>query len=491
MNVQRRFARMMTRVHPLHAIGLLGLAGIGGGLGREFQPETLPLAPCRVPNVSVEIRCGTYWVYEDRLSRRGRKIPLLVRVIPAESPHPSPDPMVFVSPGGPGTTNSEAVPGAYVRGWRRDRDVVLVDLRGTSGPNRLDCKDGASPEHPARYLQSPFDTATVRACRVELETRADLRFYTTRFVIDDLHDALVALGYGKVNLWGASGGTREVLEYLRHHGSSVRSAIIEGTAPVAFKNPLPHAAAAQEALDSLFAQCANDTACKAAYPDLRNEFNLVLARLVKAPIRTRIPPELGGLDSAVEIDQRVFAEGIRGLSYAVGSERTIPYLVHHAATGDFAPFVVSAVGRSRGTHDGIRFGFLLSQTCTEDVPRITAAEIGRETANTYLGDVRVRAQQAACALWPRGKVSAGDFEPVRSDVPVFLLAGTIDPVTPPRFAVDAARYLKNSVVVIAPGGHVPGGACISQMEMAFLARPVPDSVDVSCVRTMTLPPFKT
>lgn len=73
---------------------------------------------------------------------------------------------------------------------------------------------------------------------------------------------------------------------------------------------------------------------------------------------------------------------------------------------------------------------------------------------------------------------------------MFLLSGTVDPVSPPHFAVDAAASLTDSIQV-APGAHVPNGPCIDSMERAFLDAASPAGVDTTCVRSMTLPAFLT
>ncbi len=468
---------------------LADTAGPAVAAAQQRTTDSLPLATCRAPNLPVDLRCGTFWVNEDRSARGGRRIPLYVRIIPSEAEHAAPDPLVFVSAGGPGVTNSDLVPYAYGRGWRAERDVVLVDLRGTSGPDRLDCPP--PPTLVGLLLVSQLDTVAVARCRALLESRADLRQYTTRNVVDDLHDALVALGYTHVNLWGASGGTREVLEFIRHHGDMVRAAIVEGTAPVSFKNPLPLAQAAQEGLDSLFAQCERDATCRAAFPHFWDEFEALRTSLRDHPAVARVPPALGDPDSTAPVTWSTFVEVIREMSYTAIGGRVVPLLVHRAATGDFGSVLNSGVNVRRRTRAAVRLGFLLSQTCTEDVPRITDAEVASQTEGTYLGDVRVRDQRAACAGWPRGTIAPEDLTPVRSDVPVLLLAGTIDPVTRPQFAQDAARTLPNSLVVIAPGGHVPAGSCVEAMERQFLSRAMPRDVDTSCVREMTLPPFNT
>jgi pimeloyl-ACP methyl ester carboxylesterase len=455
--------------------------------------ERIELQPCRVAGVPVTVRCGTYMVYEDRAHRRGRKIPLFVRVIPSSARTPEPDPFVLVSTGGPGTTNSDVVPFAYARGWSQDRDVVIVDLRGTSGPvsDRLDCDLPGTPEAPLGYLQNVFDTVTVARCRADLEKHADLTQYTTANAMDDLYDALVALGYHRANLFGVSGGTREVLEFIRRHPSMVRSAILAGVAPVSFKNPLAHAQAAQEALDSLFAQCEHDTPCAKAFPKLRAEFAGIRESASRHPIAAPVPPALGGRETTAQLTWPTIAETIRTMSYTVGGGRSIPFVIHQAAIGDYVPLIEAGIQSNVRTKGAIRFGFLLSQTCLEDVPRITDAEVARETANTYLGETRVRQQQAACRQWVHGPapLGIGDFSPVKSDIPVFMLSGTIDPVTRPRFAADAARYLAHSVLVIAPGAHVPSGPCVDAMERQFLEAPT-RPLDTSCVKSMTLPAFR-
>ncbi|HEV8448654.1 MAG TPA: alpha/beta hydrolase [Gemmatimonadaceae bacterium] len=457
----------------------------------HLREQAIELQPCRIAGVPVAIRCGTFMVYEDRAHKRGRRIPLFVRVIPSSSASPAADPFVLVSTGGPGTTNSDVVPFAYARGWARDRDVVLVDLRGTSGPaaDRLDCDLPGTPESPIGYLKNVFDTVTVARCRAALEKHADLTQYTTANAMDDLYDALVALGYRRANLYGISGGTREVLEFMRRHPAMVRSAILAGVAPVSFKNPLEHARAAQEALDSLFAQCERESSCGAAFPKLRAEFARLRETASSHPITTRVPPALGGREATAQLTWAMIAETIRTMSY--GGGRSIPFVIHQAALGDYGPLIEAGVESNQRTKGAIRFGFLLSQTCLEDVPRISDAEVLRETANTYLGDTRVRQQQAACRQWVHGTapLGVGDSSPVRSDIPVFMLSGTIDPVTRPRFAADAARYLSHSIHVIAPGGHVPFGPCVDAMERQFLEAPS-RPVDTSCVKSMSLLGFR-
>ncbi len=478
------------------------LAPLPGGrkYGRMPFPLAIALAaqspfalqPCTLRAIDAPARCGTYWVYEDRARGAGRKIPLKVIILPARGPTSAPDPVLVVSPGGPGTTNSETgVALASAAAWRDNRDVVLVDLRGTSGPNRLDCRMPGSDDHPEGYLSTLFPTAAIRACRDELSKRADLRLYNTMLAVDDVDEVRAALGYEKVNLWGASWGTRAALIYLRRHPESVRSAIIEGVAPVSFKNPLPHARSAQDAIDLLFQECERQAGCHAAFPDVRRELTTVVERLKRSPAKVSIADSATGKPLTARLTWEQFAEALRVMTYNLFTARRVPLVVHRAYQGDLASFVRAGIASNRGLRRILRLGFLLSVTCTEDVSRITPDEIERETAGTYLGDSRVREQIAACADWPHGTLPPDYSEPVRSDVPVFLLSGNVDPVAPSHFAADAARYLSHSIHVIAPGAHVPNGPCIDSMERAFLDAASPAAVDTGCVRTMALPTFVT
>src|SRR5262245_33509636 len=111
---------------------------------------TINFKPCQLPEVAGEARCGTYDVYENRVDMRGRRIYLKVVVLPALNPRPSPY-ALFILAGGPGQAASEQA-GFVARTFatvRRERDIVLVDQRGTGESNGLRCDlyGGSLQEH--------------------------------------------------------------------------------------------------------------------------------------------------------------------------------------------------------------------------------------------------------------------------------------------------------------------------------------------------------
>ena len=120
----------------------------------------------------------------------------------------------------------------------------------------------------------------------------------------------------------------------------------------------------------------------------------------------------------------------------------------YGAQGDFQPFARGAMLQEPSLRRILAFGMHLSVTCAEDVPFIAEAEIEPAIAGTYLRGYRVRQQIAACREWPRGDIPAGFHQPVTSDVPVLLVSGPYDPVTPPPFAEQVAAHLSHATHVV-------------------------------------------
>ena len=96
---------------------------------------TVPLEPCRTVDGNTEGLCGTVSVWENRELRHGRHLALKVMVLPALQGGASD--AFFPLAGGPGQSAIETYPAmGYTNAIRRDRDVVLVDQRGTGGSAR-------------------------------------------------------------------------------------------------------------------------------------------------------------------------------------------------------------------------------------------------------------------------------------------------------------------------------------------------------------------
>ena len=450
------------------------------------------LKPCRVAGVDEELLCGKLTVFENRKTRSGRTIDLNVVVLPAFDQKDKAEPL-FDLAGGPGdaSTGGAAFYAGPGKEHRRRHDVVLVDQRGTGQSNRLSIPQEKTPQH---YLREMYPVDYVREMRHALEQRADLTQYTTSIAMDDLDDVRAWLGYDKINLFGLSYGTRAALVYMRQHPEHVRSAILMGVAPTDLKMPLHHSESAGRAMDLLLGECEQDAACHAAFPQIRDDWKNVLTQLEKQPARVEYSPSSKAAPTTVEIQRGVFGEKIRTWMYDRDKAARIPLIVHHAAEGDFAPFLQHAIAPS--IPDFIADGMYLSVTCAEDVPFINQEEATALTVNNPFGNYRVFQQTRACGMWPRGEIPSDFLEPVRSSAPVLIFSGNLDPVTPPKYAEEIARFLPNSRHVIIPeAGHGPFGlsdfGCVDRIAIDFMDQGDAKNLDVSCVERMARPPFAT
>lgn len=470
--------------------GLLAASALLTGAGVQAQPAAaspaLRLEPCRIAGVEEELRCGIHHVFEDRGARHGRTLPLRVVLIPARDPLPE-RPPIFIIFGGPGQTATSSAR-FVVGGWERENhDVVLVDQRGTGEGHRLDCRIPGSD--PQSYLEPLFVPALFRACRAELESEFNLSLYTTPLATDDLDEIRRALGYEQILLAGGSYGSRFVLTYIRRHGDHVRAAIMNGLVPFDLRNPLYHARGAQAAWDGLVGECRADPVCAAAYPNLAADFATLRARLRERPARVRLATGSGEEPVEVSLSEEAFGEALRVMLYRADSARGIPLLISRALDGDFVPFATTGLEVNRRLRDQLRLGMLLSVVCSEDVARIRPEDVARETRDTFLGDIRVRQQMAVCADWPRGALPADYAAPFRSEVPVLLMSGNLDPVTPPIWGDLTARYFANVRHITVPGGHLIDSSCTDAISRAFFAAGSAEGLDTSCVSSLRPPPF--
>ena len=438
---------------------------------------------------------GTHEVFEDRAAAKGRTIALEIVVATALDAEPEPDP-VFTFSGGPGIAAASWAYGLEdMTAIRRKREIVMISQRGTGASNGLFCKQIGNPKKLQTYLGEMFTEDYVKACREDLEQRADLRLYHTAIAMDDIDEVRAAMGYGKINLIGGSYGGRDVLAYLRRHGDTVRSAVAEWPSPPWQTIPAEFAVDAQRALDLLIRDCAADAACAARFPDLDETADNAFARFDEGPVTATVQNPMTGEPETVSLTRGVFATGIRALLYNPGRSTAVPALLEAAAKGDVTDMARFIAVYTKSLDDALADGMYLSVTCAEDVPYMNIAKWTRASEGTFLGDYRIAAQKRGCDHWPRGKIPATyRARPLKSDVPVLIVSGELDPVTPPRWADQAAEGLTNAVHVrfkaTAHGGEAMY-TCYDPLLAEFFDKGTAEDIDFGCAKTLERPPFLT
>ena len=467
-----------------HARGLAALFAIGASAG---GPALAQGAPCRVAGLDEQVRCGTVAVPENRAARDGRTISLRVVILPARAATGAPRHALFYLVGGPGlgaTTLADLVATTHAA-TRATHDIVLVDQRGTGGSNALRCSLYGDAGDVATYLSHQFPVDSLRACAARLAGGADLTQYTTANAADDLEAVRAWLDIPRIDLDASAYGTRVALEYLARYGPRLRSVVLQGAIPFDVSLARTAARDAQSALDRVLTDCAADPFCRTSFPGLRRELSTLLARLDRGPLTVRVEHPRSKDTVTVAVTRDVFADRLRIMLYSTRLSRRIPIVLHRAHEGDWTPFVALAYELSRVVFDQLDAGAHLSAACVEDMTP------SPDTRGTFLGDYRLRMYRAACAAWPHAR-AADPGGAVTSSVPVLLIAGALDPVTPPRFAEAVARGMPNARVVVVPGmAHAGAERCVEEIVSRFIRLGSLQGVDTGCVTTIKAPAFVT
>ncbi len=452
------------------------------------------LAPCAIDGVPGEARCGSYRVWENRDTKQGRQIDLSIIVLAATTANRRPDPLFALS-GGPGDApsfNARFFSRAFSE-IRKNRDLVLIDLRGTGKSAPLTCPELAKPDASGTFDADLLSVAAVRACRWRLSATADLTRYTTEIAVDDLDEVRQALGYQQINLYGTSYGSRVAQVYMRRHPASLRAVTMKGIVPSSMAMPETHARAGDDAWQALVARCNGDANCRRNFPTLDADFRALLGRLEKTSPVLTLPAGSNRPAASVKVTRGLFAEAFRSVLYTPDGLAQAPKLVAQLVAGDERGLTETALsGRTVLGGNRLAAGFFLSVTCSEDIPFL-AKDARAQADGTFGGDYRLQQQTAACAEWPRGTVSSAHGQPTRSAVPALMVSGEFDPVTPPAGGDEVLRGLSNGVhVVMRNNGHPIGNAeaCINGMFAAFLETGSVDGLDRSCAAAIPARPFQ-
>jgi len=481
------------------------LAGLAVVLATAAPAQTAaPLAPalglhvhaCTQGKARVAGECGTFGVYENRAAASGRIIALRVAVLKAKRPTGK---AIFFIAGGPGESSVQFAPdiadGNFEKGLttlRDSYDIVFVDERGMGDSNPSRC-DAVPRGDPAAYFGQIFPAKLYAACRQRYSAVGDPNFYNTANAVDDLDDIRAALGYSRIVLSGGSYGTYTSLIYVRRHPEHVESALLNSASPPHFGALPGEPAGAQVALDDLIARCRRDGFCSSHFPQFAAHFYAVLGRFKGGFWDVRLPNVRTKTTQVVPLAKQVFVDELRHVLYDPDAAANLPFVVERAYRGDTEPLARMMNITMVGLADDLDMGAFLSYTCAEEIPFLSEGAIAAAAAHSYAGDLRIRAQQQACANWKVAAMPASFNDPVRSAIPMLVISGSDDPATPPRYATEALAYLPNARQLIVKGaGHVPESPCIDALTVEFVRAGSARDLDLAkCAAVpFKLPPFK-
>jgi len=491
---------MMRTRNGVHSLGLALLLGgtlpaaalaAGGpasasGTGKDSQATRA----CRVEGLPNEVQCGSVRRPLDPARPDGAQIDVHFLLVPAMARNKQPDPLLMLA-GGPGQSAIDVAPRvlATLQRLNNRRDLVFIDQRGTGKSAPLQCADD-SKLPVAEALDSQAQERRLRECQESLSKlpHGDLRMYTTAIAMQDVEAVRQRLGAPQWNLYGASYGTRAALEYMRQYPGQVRRALIDGVAPPDMVLPASFSTDNQAALDAAFAACEKEAACQARHPQLRAEWAQLLGSTPRS-ISVRHP--LTGQPEQFTLTRSHLLRSVRAPLYAPALAAALPAAISAAAAGNFDGLV--GLSGSLGSGRGMRLamGMHFSVVCAEDVPRLPQAT---DKAGADYGNSDALLYSAACKTWPRGAVPAEFFQIPKARMPVLVLSGGADPVTPPRHGERVAKALgdKAQHIVVPEAGHgVATIGCMRDVLFRFFdaktdAAALPQ--DAACATRIPRPP---
>lgn len=495
------------------AVVLAGCAQTVPSPERPTATATYATAPCPVPMIvgipEVDLGpdrvCGSLTVPENRAKPDGRTITLTVATLPAQSPDPAREPMVYLN-GGPG---SSILPlGERLRdlGINKDRDVILVSQRGTLHADpQLTCPeiDAFVAESVGLSMLAPetakLSVDAVRACHDRLAAMGiDLSAFNTTENAADFADLRAAMGIDSWHVYGVSYGTDLALQLIRNHPEGISSVVLDSVVPPQ-KNLLTNIwGSTAGGLNELFDACAAQPGCATVYPDLRNEFDATVQKLAKNPMTVDVPATPDRPAQTVVLDGYKLANVAVLASMDANRYAGLPQMIHATASGDGSA-LAEAVADGVPTPDLMSGGLKYGVVCGEFAPFTTQEAMdaaAKQAIPGFPADVLAVLPQFGrpmdeCPVWD---VSAADprvNEPVHSDLPVLVLAGTFDAITQASLADVVAETLPNSTVVRFPAiGHdvYEESECGRAVVADFLNQPGARP-DVGCVAGMQIPEF--
>ena len=458
--------------------------------------------------------CATLDVPLDPDDPSGERQSLSVAKIEARRRSGHSDAVTLIA-GGPGQSAIESFPALTFafRHIMRDRDVILIDQRGTGQSTPLDCEEDSvsNLDGGANLAIDPDELAQqAQACLDTLP--ADPRLFTTSIAVQDLENIRQQLGISQWNLYGVSYGTRVAAHYLRRYPEAVRSVILDAVLPPQVALGPDISRLAQQSLEHIYNRCDDSPGCKEKFGNLTEPTLLFLDELENNPQTITYENIATGELSGRQFSRDDLAATLRMLTYSSQTAAIVPSMMFDAIeNGNLAPLARQADIQSTSLGGMLATGMHHAVICTEDVPYFSdalsidnpadnavsqntsgdATQLDPATSRSYLGEGVIESIVATCQHWPAGRIDADFKEPLQSDTPILILSGGADPITPPAYGEIMMSELTNARHIInEEEGHMQAAfGCMPALMAQFVETTDTDSLDVECLQRLQTTPF--
>lgn len=416
---------------------------------------------------------GILEVPENREDPNSRTLKLVYKVLKAKDTTSGKAPIVYLQ-GGPGGATLVMEEMWKNHPLRNDRDIVLMDQRGT-GASEANCTESSNAFF-AIMRQDLVIEDDVKAtndllneCKETIRKKGvDLAGYNSRENAADFEDLRKALDYDQWNLFGGSYGSRLGLTIMRDFPESVRSAVLAGI--LAPETDLLNGSIQnfENSLFSVLERCKKNEDCNSRYPNLKERLFKALKKLQSDPLRF----DYEGKPFVLNPQDAFFV-----LSVPLYNRHTIaniPLLIEALENGETEP-IKNVIKSVEYFTKLINWPMHYSVVAYEELPFFDAAAMENSIKKSEIGAAIAFHDLATKFLADWHSFRASDFEnqPVVSEIPTLLASGGLDHATPISNAKEALKHLKNGFEIIFPDeAHNLYNPCFFQIAKDFLNDPV-------------------
>ncbi len=455
--------------------------------------------PCPVEYPWVETaECGFVTVPLHHDQPNGETIRIAVAILKASGAAPLQDPMLYLS-GGPGSaTLNNFATGAnpYIAQMMIQRDLILMDQRGMgySEPS-LNCPEVEEllyrPEQGTYLEDLALQAEKALVCHKRLAAEGiDFTAYTSTETAGDVDAVRQALGLEQVNLISGSYGTTLAFDVMRDYPHGVRSVFMMATSPHQVDLLATTPISLQAALDRLFADCAADEACNAAFPLLESMFYGAVETLDAEPQIIDVAHPFTGEMIRYRLAGGDLAAVLYRMLYTPEVIPLIPQIIAAAYAGQISavqPVIQQAfVAQFNNQHGGFYTRRCNDDYASHDSAALEAATNAIHPALQPMFRAQTANLEAICPLWGANPRSGEALTMVESEIPTLMFGGVYDPITPVSWLEETMQGLTNGVAVIFPESshNIANTPCMRSIFRDFLNDPL-STPDMSCVQMLS------
>jgi pimeloyl-ACP methyl ester carboxylesterase len=332
------------------------------------------------------------------------------------------------------------------------------------------------------------------ACRERwVRSGVNLSGYDDYEVAADVADFLTVRGLPRVNIYGASWGTRLTMQVMKLYPNIVNAAVIDSILPPELNPFIAEVQGTQHGIDALIANS------RTAYPQLAANIQSILQRLRTQPVDVvgyRYPNGTAGCSAsgANGVPYVVHVTGDKFIDYLANQLRATPYCTNLPKNIKYMfdsqryefladnwissmEFSFSASGPAGGAPADAMFQSVFAANDTfyarpTDVMNNILRNVTDTSMAEWLANSFIYREPSMVGAWPVDPLPASVRLPTVSSTPTMMLVGSLDVATPSIFSRPSEAGFSNHVYYEIVSGHATAFLpCVLDMVEAWFQTP--------------------